>query len=59
MYKQHKTEWKPVKVGDKFGPSWATHWFRVELTLPEEFVNKVTRVESFFFDRPQPIWMFK
>jgi alpha-mannosidase len=23
-----------VKLGDSFGPSWSTHWFRVEIALP-------------------------
>ncbi|KAK1672846.1 glycosyl hydrolase family 38 domain-containing protein [Colletotrichum godetiae] len=25
----------PSKIGDSFGPSWSTHWFRVRVTIPE------------------------
>ncbi|KAH8648694.1 alpha-mannosidase [Xylariales sp. PMI_506] len=25
----------PTKVGDAFGPSWTTHWFKVSLVVPE------------------------
>lgn len=28
-------EFKPTKVGESFGPSWSTHWFRVQLTVPQ------------------------
>ncbi|PNH11582.1 Alpha-mannosidase 2C1, partial [Tetrabaena socialis] len=27
--------YRPAKVGDKFGPSWTTHWFRVQARVPE------------------------
>ncbi|KAJ0426087.1 glycosyl hydrolases family 38 N-terminal domain-containing protein [Aspergillus carlsbadensis] len=33
-------EFKPTHVGASFGPSWSTHWFRVRLTIPEEFHKK-------------------
>ena len=27
------------QVGDTFGPSWATHWFRVEVHLPADYAG--------------------
>ncbi|KAI0594457.1 glycosyl hydrolases family 38 N-terminal domain-containing protein [Biscogniauxia sp. FL1348] len=33
-------EFKPAKVGDVFGPSWSTHWFKVILRVPEELRDK-------------------
>ncbi|KAK1526054.1 glycosyl hydrolase family 38 domain-containing protein [Colletotrichum costaricense] len=29
-------DYTPSKVGDAFGPSWSTHWFRVRVTIPED-----------------------
>jgi alpha-mannosidase len=26
--------WKPCAIGDSFGPSWSTHWFRVVIRIP-------------------------
>ena len=28
-------EFKPTRRGESFGPSWSTHWFKIELTVPE------------------------
>ncbi|TPX75684.1 hypothetical protein CcCBS67573_g03052 [Chytriomyces confervae] len=25
----------PTKLGEEFGPSWSTHWFKVDITIPE------------------------
>lgn len=33
-------EFKPTSVGQAFGPSWSTHWFRVVLTVPAELQKK-------------------
>jgi alpha-mannosidase len=33
-------EFRPTKVGESFGPSWSTHWFKVQLTVPKEMCNK-------------------
>ena len=33
-------EFRPTKVGESFGPSWSTHWFKVQLTLPKDFLKK-------------------
>ncbi|KAI0482812.1 glycosyl hydrolases family 38 N-terminal domain-containing protein [Xylariaceae sp. FL0804] len=32
--------YEPTQVLDWFGPSWATHWFRVVLTVPEDMCKK-------------------
>ncbi|XP_076979834.1 alpha-mannosidase 2C1 isoform X1 [Tamandua tetradactyla] len=31
---------RPAQVGDCFGPTWWTCWFRVELTIPEAWVGQ-------------------
>ncbi|KAF1959250.1 alpha-mannosidase-like protein [Byssothecium circinans] len=33
-------EFKPTHVGESFGPSWSTHWFKVQLTVPKELRDK-------------------
>ena len=33
-------EFKECKIGDEFGKSWATHWFYVELEVPESWREK-------------------
>lgn len=40
-------KWKPARVGDVFGPSWTTHWFRIEVLIPLEWK---TAVETPVFD---------
>jgi alpha-mannosidase len=35
-----KHDFRPAKVGDSFGPSWATHWFRITLTVPKDLRDK-------------------
>lgn len=34
------TKYAPAKVGDKFGPTWATWWFMVECMVPKEWHNE-------------------
>jgi alpha-mannosidase len=34
----HKFE--PTRIGESFGPSWSTHWFRIRLTVPDEMRGK-------------------
>ncbi|KNE68312.1 hypothetical protein, variant 2 [Allomyces macrogynus ATCC 38327] len=29
-----KGEFKPTRAGERFGPSWSTHWFKVKCTIP-------------------------
>ncbi|XP_074210233.1 alpha-mannosidase 2C1 isoform X3 [Camelus bactrianus] len=33
-------DFRPARVGDSFGPTWWTCWFRVELTIPEAWVGQ-------------------
>ncbi|KAJ5289199.1 CAZyme family GH38 [Penicillium angulare] len=33
-------EFKPTRIGESFGPSWSTHWFRIKLTVPEDMRHK-------------------
>ncbi|TGJ86942.1 hypothetical protein E0Z10_g1832 [Xylaria hypoxylon] len=33
-------DFQPAKLGDTFGPSWATHWFRVVLRVPKDLLGK-------------------
>ncbi|OTB18401.1 glycoside hydrolase family 38 protein [Daldinia sp. EC12] len=33
-------EYKPASVGQAFGPSWSTHWFKVVLRVPAELRDK-------------------
>ena len=30
-------EYRPAQLGERFGPLWATYWFRVRATIPEEW----------------------
>lgn len=33
-------QYKPTKVGASFGPSWSTHWFRIEIIVPTGWKGK-------------------
>jgi alpha-mannosidase len=33
-------EYRPTSVGEKFGPLWSTHWFRVNLEIPSTWQGK-------------------
>ncbi|GAB1610945.1 alpha-mannosidase 2C1-like [Argonauta hians] len=35
-----KAYYKPVKVGQSFGPVWSTHWFCLEVTVPEAWISE-------------------
>lgn len=37
-------EFRSTKIGESFGPSWSTHWFRVQMTIPESML-KAERLE--------------
>lgn len=30
-------KWRPTEKGESFGPSWSTHWFRVNIKVPKEW----------------------
>ncbi|KAI8098364.1 galactose mutarotase-like domain-containing protein [Gilbertella persicaria] len=33
-------EFRPTRLGEWFGPSWSTHWFHVQIRIPNEFVGE-------------------
>ena len=33
-------EFKPTKIGESFGPSWSTHWFKITLKVPADLQKK-------------------
>uniref|UniRef100_A0A8B9NSL2 alpha-mannosidase n=1 Tax=Accipiter nisus TaxID=211598 RepID=A0A8B9NSL2_9AVES len=33
-------EFRPAKVGDSFGPTWETCWFKVELSIPQAWAGR-------------------
>lgn len=33
-------DFEETEVGKEFGPSWATHWFKVQLTVPKDLRDK-------------------
>jgi alpha-mannosidase len=33
-------EFRPTQAGEKFGPPWSTHWFRVEMNVPQTWRGK-------------------
>ncbi|GAB0193978.1 alpha-mannosidase 2C1 [Grus japonensis] len=35
-----RQEFKPAKVGDSFGPTWETCWFKVELSIPPAWAGR-------------------
>ena len=35
-----KGKFRPAKVGEKFGPGWSTHWFRVGYAIPKEWAGE-------------------
>ncbi|KAG4092558.1 galactose mutarotase-like domain-containing protein [Neocallimastix lanati (nom. inval.)] len=35
------SEFKPVKVGDSFGPSWVTVWFNVKIKIPDNWNDDI------------------
>ncbi len=47
-----RLEYRPAVLGERFGPLWATYWFRVRVTVPEAWRGRrvdllwVTRSES-------------
>ena len=35
-----KHKFEETRVGESFGPSWSTHWFKIQLTVPSELRKK-------------------
>ena len=38
-----RLEYRPAELGERFGPLWATYWFRIRATVPDEWRGR--RVE--------------
>src|ERR1035437_9852386 len=34
-----KLEYRPAKLGEQFGPLWATYWFKVKGTVPQAWAG--------------------
>jgi alpha-mannosidase len=39
-YVMEHAEWKPASIGQSFGPSWSTHWFKVNIVIPNDFAGE-------------------
>ncbi|KAH7305165.1 alpha-mannosidase [Rhexocercosporidium sp. MPI-PUGE-AT-0058] len=37
--------YRDTDVGESFGPSWTTHWFKCSLTIPKELCNQDQHIE--------------
>ncbi|XP_071792288.1 alpha-mannosidase 2C1-like [Asterias amurensis] len=37
-------EFTKTEIGKTFGPTWSTHWFRIEFSIPEDWVDKEVRL---------------
>ena len=37
---REENEYRETKLGESFGPSWSTHWFRVQFTIPDQWSYK-------------------
>lgn len=43
-----RAEWKPAHKGDSFGPSWSTHWFKIDVLVPAEWKKHPDSLGAFF-----------
>ncbi|XP_029655059.1 alpha-mannosidase 2C1 isoform X1 [Octopus sinensis] len=54
-------DYKPVKVGQSFGPIWSTHWFRLTVVIPDSYINEAVYLlwksesEAMVWHNGQPI----
>ncbi|KAL1924955.1 uncharacterized protein VTP21DRAFT_4609 [Calcarisporiella thermophila] len=35
-----KAKYRPTHIGERFGPSWSTHWFQVKLRIPADWAGE-------------------
>ncbi|KAL1921492.1 uncharacterized protein VTP21DRAFT_11208 [Calcarisporiella thermophila] len=35
-----KQEYHPTRIGARFGPTWSTHWFRVNISIPDDWASE-------------------
>lgn len=51
-----RLDYRPAELGERFGPLWATYWFRVRATVPEEWRGR--RVDLLWFsDSEAALWI--
>src|SRR5262245_61838412 len=50
---QELREFSPAAVGDRFGPAWATHWFRAKFKVPQAW--KSGRVDLIWDSQSRPL----
>jgi alpha-mannosidase len=51
-----RLEYRPAALGERFGPLWATYWFRAAATVPEEWAG--SRVDlQWFSDSEATLWV--
>jgi alpha-mannosidase len=51
-----KLDYRPATLGERFGPLWATYWFRVHATVPEDWRRR--RVDLLWFSRSEAtLWI--
>ncbi len=43
----HRLEYRPLELPERFGPLWATYWFRIRASVPEEWRGE--RVELLWY----------
>ncbi len=50
-----RLQYRPAELGERFGPLWATYWFRVRATVPEAWAGR--RVDLLWFsDSEAAVW---
>jgi alpha-mannosidase len=42
--KAQRLDYRPAELGERFGPPWATYWFRVRATVPEAWSGRRTEL---------------
>lgn len=43
-------KWSPTQIGENFGPSWSTHWFKVVIRVPAVWATEFKEKPLFDFD---------
>jgi alpha-mannosidase len=33
-------EFQPTKIGESFGPTWDTHWFKLTISIPQSWLSE-------------------
>ena len=49
-------EFKPTHLGESFGPSWSTHWFKVQLKVPESYHSEELVLLQWDADNEGLVW---